>query len=799
MSKKWITRAAFLMIISLFGTLTSSFANVGTTVAKADTASSAPVEMPAFETPYSRVFSNPDGTVSSDVYFAPVNYPGQHGNLHHIDTTITSDSNGGYKVDKNLFTTTFGAASDSSGLETVTYKGKTVSFQLASSSIAGTIGSQVFSNLQHVVPSADQSKITYSGVYPEVSLKEVVTSLGVKEEIVLNKYLPGLHSFAFVLNTNGVTPKIAQDGSVEFLDSSGNELFDIPPGIIQDSNVDPHSGDPQQSNAVTYQLKTVGGKTVLVVSVDEKWLADSSRVYPVYIDPTFNIQSQLTDAYVSSLNPSTNYSGSTLWNANQGYYDLHTGYYDSTTGTNWAYFQLPLASNLPLLGLTVKSAYFNAYCDWSYYASTAEDTWLFANTSSNWSPSIVTWNTIPSYNGTSINASATYKGQWAKFDITTLAQDWSNQIAGKLYTYSPNEGFFLDEAGNGQTYWHKFASIENSSTSGVQPYIQINYAAPNAPWGAMYTHDDPNGSGYANLWWDAVPGASSYNVLIWNGHNYQSFNVGNVTHWTSKGKGIWPTATEIQQGKYLLHTDGAGTELALDPSPVYKNAYTANGSTGTNYGTDKNYWFRVEAVTSDGQTTDSSNAFTPTMQAYLPDKGTASPMVPLFQGAADGATGNFVLQDTDLTTSGYGPQLSIDRTYNQNAYNKFGPFGNGWMMGYQSHINLVNNLPHLVSGDRSDHIFWPQPDGSYASPPGLTSDTLTAVKNSSGTVIGYDLQTSNYTTEEFQTAYTASDGTQQYLLTDIKDKNGNKLSIAYSSYGNPTSITDASGRVTTLN
>lgn len=790
---------SYTMITALFTSLLSPL--IGTIpAALADTTSSSsqPTELQAYDTEYSNVYRNPDGTITSKIYFAPVNYQTEDGNFHPINTDLVSDSNGGYKVNQNRFTTQFGAASDSSNLETVNYNGNQVSFQLAPLSMTNALGSQVFSNPQHTSPSTDHSTITYSGVYPDVSLKEEVTSLGVKETIVLNKYVPGLHSFAFVLNTKGVTPQIAKDGSVDFVDTVGNTVFNIPPGIMQDSNVDPHSGDPQQSNAVTYQLQTVGGKTVLMVSVDEKWLAAPSRVYPVSIDPTINIQSQITDAYVSSAYPTTNYSGSSLWNSTLGYYDLHTGYYDSTTGTNWAYFHLPPGNNLPLLGLTVNSAYFNAYADWSYYSSTAEPTWLFANTSANWNPSTITWNTIPSYNGTSISSASTYQGQWAQFNITSLAQDWSNQIAGKSFTYFPPEGFFLSEAGNGQTYWHKFASIENSSSSGVQPYIQINYAAPNAPWGAMYTHDDPNGSGYANLWWNVVPGASSYDVLIWNGHNYQSFNVGNVTHWTTKGQGIWPTASEIQQGKYLLHTDKSGAELALDPSSVYQNAYVANGSTGTNYGTDKNYWFRIEAVTSDGQTTDSSNAFMPTMQSYVPDKGQAPTMVPLFVGAADAATGNFVLQDTDLTTSGYGPQVSIDRTYNQSAYNTFSPFGNGWRVGYQTQIDMVNNLPHLVSTDGSDHIFWPQPDGSYASPPGLTSDTLTAV-TSNGSVVGYDLKTNNYTTEEFQTPFTTSSGQQEYLLTDVKDKNGNKLSISYSSYGNPTTMTDASGRTTTFN
>jgi hypothetical protein len=347
----------------------------------------------SYDTEYGNVYKNPDGTISSKVYFTPVNYKGVDQNFHHIDTNITSDPSGGYQVSKNLFTTHFASAADSSNLETLKYKGKQVSFALAPTSLTSSFASSTFSKPQHIAPSTNHSMITFSNVYPSVSLEEQVTSVGVKEMFVLKKYQPGLHSFVFVLNTDGVTPELAKDGSVDFIDSTGNTVFYIPHGIMQDSNVDPHSDEPQQSSGVTYALKQIDGKSVLMVSVDETWLSDPSRVYPVYIDPS--IQTQISDAYVSSANPTTNYSGSSLWNSTLGYYDLHVGDYDSTTGDNWAYFKLPSAKNLPLLGLPVTSAYFNAYCDWSYYPSTAEPTYLWENTSSNWSTGTINWNNKP--------------------------------------------------------------------------------------------------------------------------------------------------------------------------------------------------------------------------------------------------------------------------------------------------------------------------------------------------------------------------------------------------------------------
>ncbi|MDQ0189788.1 DNRLRE domain-containing protein, partial [Alicyclobacillus cycloheptanicus] len=714
MSKRRNCLAVSVALFSLIGLLVAPFQSLS--VAHAETSTAVAQELPSLETQDSRVYQMPDGTIQAQVYFSPVNYLDARGNWQHIDTALSKDTTG-FGVSKNLFGTHFSSSADSTAaksLETVNYQGHQVAFIPVSSSMEKSVGSDTFTNLQSVPGHVNSNAIHYSGLYPDVSLQDTVTSEGVKESIVLDKYVPGLHSFAFILNTNGLSPEVEKDGSLDFKDSKGNTIFTMPHGVMTDSNIDPHSGDAPSSTGVTYSILQVAGKTVLKVSVDENWLADASRVYPVYIDPTVTLSSQISDAYVSSAYPTTNYSGSSLYDSSLGYDDLHVGDYDATTGDNWAYFKLPSVSQLPLLGLTVTSATFYAYCDWSYYTSTPETTWLYTNTSSNWTPSSITWNTKPGH-GSAVSTASVYRNQWAAFNVTSVVQQWSNELSGQSPSSSPQLGLMLNENGNGQAYWHKY--VAEGSSSSTNPHIDITYAAPSAPWGAMYTHDD-NSTGYVNLWWNPVPGASSYNVMIFDGHQYEAFNVGNVTHWTSKGKGIWPTPSEVASGQWQLYHNGGGGELAMNPGPVYQNAYNANG-TGTNYAPDSNYWFRIEAVASDGSTTSNSNAFTPTMQAYVPDEGNASTMVPLEIGSGDGATGNFVLQDTDLTTSGYGPQVSMSRTYNSNESSQTGLFGNGWTLGYQEHIAIINNLPYLIGADGSTSIFWPQPDGTYASPPGL--------------------------------------------------------------------------------
>lgn len=82
-----------------------------------------------------------------------------------------------------------------------------------------------------------------------------------------------------------------------------------------------------------------------------------------------------------------------------------------------------------------------------------------------------------------------------------------------------------------------------------------------------------NATGYFDLSWKAVSGATGYKVQVFNGKGFETLDLGNQTSWTTKGKKIWPTSAEMKAGKYALHLkDGNGAELPINPGPTYKNA-----------------------------------------------------------------------------------------------------------------------------------------------------------------------------------------------------------------------------------
>src|SRR5260370_19413278 len=127
----------------------------------------------------------------------------------------------------------------------------------------------------------------------------------------------------------------------------------VPGGYMRDSSVNPRSGGPVESAAVSYRLVTSGGRPALRMSVDPVWLHDPARVFPVTVDPNFTA-SGTTYVYY----PDTgDYSS---------YYDMDIGTFDN--GANKANSFLAFSGlGSALAGQRITSAYLHVF---DYWAST---------------------------------------------------------------------------------------------------------------------------------------------------------------------------------------------------------------------------------------------------------------------------------------------------------------------------------------------------------------------------------------------------------------------------------------------
>jgi RHS repeat-associated protein len=144
--------------------------------------------------------------------------------------------------------------------------------------------------------------------------------------------------------------------------------------------------------------------------------------------------------------------------------------------------------------------------------------------------------------------------------------------------------------------------------------------------------------------------------------------------------------------------------------------------------------------------------------------------------------GNYVHQHTDMSIPALGPDFTFHRTYNSNM-DYDGPLGKNWTHNYNIRATMpaTSTVVIIQREDGRKDQYIRLEDGSYDSPPGVYD-----ILESNGITYTLILKDQNiYTFDTFG------------LLESIRDRNGNTVTLGYSS-GNLTTIAMADGRVVTL-
>lgn len=724
-----------------------------------------PFELIEKRTETSKTYDNGDGTFTNEIYPAPVHFK-ENDKWIDIDSNIIMGSDGKYKNKANKFKISFSKDSKQTEFTSFDIDGKSIKHSF---NIVDKFGQEYYTDINDVVPTVEGNKITYKDIFNGVDIRQTVVSDGLKEDIIIKEY-KGKNSFVFKINMTGVEAVKESDGSISFYDKTNkNEVvFTISKPVMMDSNIDPGSGEAQRSEDIYYELTQKDSNIYLSIIADKNWLESSDRVYPVYIDPSTSA-SPTGDAYVTDKYPTSNFNSD--WNSIDGYYQLKSGYYDSTTGTNYSYIKFDLSS---VSGKLVTAASLNLYCNHSYYATIPNAVWI-DTVNSAWDQSTHNWYNKPG--STFLTTGNAVRDTWASFDVTKAVAGWASYPAK-----SANYGFKIHENGNGQTYWKKFRSMGNSSGN---PYVSITYSEiPAAPTATMFTNNDGSDTRFVNLAWSPVAGATGYKVAIFNGKDYEYFDVpgGNTTSWTSYNKKIWPTTGEISQGRYLLHNDGLGDELPYDPNSVYVNS---NGS----YTNAHHYYFRVKAYNANGESNVSAATvvfFPRNDDIYLGDEGYYSSYdnrIGYGISKTNIANGNLFLNYNDINIDGRGLDLAANRSFNS-LDNSTGILGMGWRLSYEMNLQENTNGDVLFTGeDGSRHIFNKNSLGYYHA----AGVFLDLIKNTGDNT--YTMTDRGKTVYEFNAAG---------KLVGVKDNNGNTLSIVYDASGKISKVVDAVNRELTF-
>ena len=852
-----------------------------------------PKEVVELRTESTKVIDNGDGTFTMQMFQDPISRKSD-GKWKEIQTDLkkqkasrlyTTESTSELATKNTLLDIRFSPELSKNKYAALSYKGHTLTYTFLEAS-----GENGVQEVQNTDATYEDNRIFYKDIIPGLTLRNIVFDESVKEDIILSKY-NGTNTYHFFIETD-LMANIEDNGSISLRDQKNEIIYTLPKPYMTDSNINPESAEPQRSEDVHFELKRENNGYSFTVVANEEWLKAPERIYPVYIDPTTKVQVN-QDASVSSAYPNANYG--TDWDSGLGANVLKAGNYSADTGENFAYVKTPTPS-LPYA--TIETAIFNIYNIHSYYPGTNTGIWL-DRVNGAWDESTITWNNKPS--SSLFTSTSVYKGNWATFNVKNAVNDW---IKGT----TPNNGFKLHTNGNGQTFWKKFYSSEHSvadyrphlniaysypspiglsaesyslgsgtgymdlkwnavagassynvwifdgkeykpinvgnktewstknksvwpkvgpnlpvnpqqvyKDSGGTSYIdRTNYAIsvsavfangespkanpivpnipdlkmPDAPKGVAYSNQIGTNSGYVNLEWDPIQGATGYKVWIFNGLSYEAFDVKNVASWTTQNKGIWPKPEQIQAGTsstLKLIQDGSGVELSIDPSLLYAKM-------GTKYATNNNYWFRISAYNQHGESV-FSNA---TIIDILPQStgldnnlgledywDYASHDISNGTNYVNIGTNNNVIQYTDFSVFNYaGFGLDFTRTYNSKDFEK-SAFGYGWSFTGSEKLYIGTNGTDIdyKDADGTVHVFtW---DGNKYVAPAGNYDRLDKV----------DATTYNLTSKSgYITTFTVKENPTD---TDVKvayitkqtDLNNNTITYTYNTLNQLTSIT----------
>ena len=380
-------------------------------------------------------FKLADGTYEAVVYGEPVHMMGEDGVWEDIDNglylTQTTKASG-YATNDNrvIFAQSFSFDNE---LFTFNQNGYIVSMSLASDSLFNyeitssdvvdfvkPIGAETlptvsnaskrtngWETLEEATRINNQSSIKYNDVLPDTDIEYIIGTSSVKENIVI-KARGSSYKYTFRIDLTGLIPQMS--GQTIFLvDADTKEIqYAIPQPYMYDAN-------GEISYDISYELKEIkSGSYILQVIADDKWINSSNRIFPITVDPSFNLNSDMDDTWYWEDYPKNNYGTG-----------LYMGVSPKATGLIRA--TMP---NLPD-GATPQISHLYLY----YFSYETESSTLVGayKVTESWNENTVTWNNRPSIDTTiqsnlrlyhqTDNTSPT-SPMSVSFSITNAVADW---------------------------------------------------------------------------------------------------------------------------------------------------------------------------------------------------------------------------------------------------------------------------------------------------------------------------------------------------------------------------------------
>jgi len=611
------------------------------------------VELPQERTATSDTFELENGERETRIYGAPVNFEDGEGNWKPIDEELEAVQ-GGLTNGANDFDL-YLPEQVGEGAVRVSSEGQWVSYRY--------LGPET----QPV--EVDGVVATYEGEGGEPSFELKSLSNGVKESIVLGGASQQT-DYAFELEAaSGVTPTLAEDGSLVFNDTDEEVVARMPRPSVSDA-----AGAAGES-AVRYSLSDDGGgRWKLHVLVDPEWLHTTDRSWPVVIDPTIEIKPSERDCIIANTTESE-----MCGNTGYAYLTSKAKYVENgetqlaRTLLRFGLSAIPKSSSLTsaTIGLySAKEATSVSRVDlydideaWGalrqLQTPTTPVSWTYREENQRkWATAGGVYGrymSTPAFVKTAERGSKAGPWNFTGTDLTWLVQRWLDKTV-------PNNGVLLKLHEEGTVSCCIERLVEWESSAGVnKPYLSVTYIPPASADSKMTSPTDgtktPKRFLLAAAWEHA--GVEGVTFQYKGEKGWTNIPVSQVT--SESGQSVsWPRAVGIKDRK---------------SEPLY---WDASGQTGT-ANTGK---VAIRAVLS-GQV--GAGGYTKPVSGEV-NKDTGGPkdaVTEVGPGSLDLMTGNFTVTRTDVAILGSGDTLEFARSISSReaGVEPNGVLGPGWKPG----------------------------------------------------------------------------------------------------------------------
>ncbi|WP_406115500.1 DNRLRE domain-containing protein [Kitasatospora purpeofusca] len=422
-----------------------------------------PVEALGSRSPTSTTWANPDGTLTTETAAGPVRYRSGE-TWVDVDVTFARQADGSVRSKahprglalsgaKGTRATSFGAAASAPAQDL-----------LALTAGDRSVSMRWKGGLPE--PRIDGAKATYPEALPGADLVIEATRTGYEQSVVLKRRPAEASTFTLPIRAPGVTAAQQPDGSVLFTETAtGRELSTMPAPVMWDDTVDPKSLEHTRKAPVGLSVVQSGDDIELRLAPDQAFLADPATRFPVTVDPSDTVLSDVFDTYVQQ-GETTDQSTST---------DLKIGwpgdYADPPANTKprvaRSFVTWDMAPIKDALVSKATLSLFN-YHSWDCTKPTAWEVWDTgpAKTTTRWTTQ-PTW--YQRYAGsTATKGQNCANGGYVDADVTSLLQYWAGQ------TTVTKQGLGIRATNEGSTLgWKRFYS--GNAAAAQIPKLSVTY------------------------------------------------------------------------------------------------------------------------------------------------------------------------------------------------------------------------------------------------------------------------------------------------------------------------------------